>query len=205
MLDTKAADADLEKLSALYDGEDLPDGPLAKPDAAAMQHLQNWSLIGSALRHELPPKLEPSFADNVMAAVEQIKPDLADQSEVELLPTRRISQFFKRAGVVCSQLAVAASVAAVTVIGWQTYSAGSVPTLEEPAANAAMGQIGGLSLASYQNDSRDMVINMNNLAQTPDQSEQISPDPQLLKEMQQKELERINYYVRGYILHSAAE
>ncbi len=195
----------LEEISAVFDGEGLPEGKLPKFGQEASRHLQNWSVIGSALRHELPPKVDLSFADKVMAQVEQTKIDLVEQPAELKLPATRKFSLLKRCGLIASQLAVAASVAAVTVIGWQTYSAGSVPALDEPAANAVMGSAGGLSLASYQNDNRELKLNVSNIASKDVMPGNTKPDAETLRQMQQKEMERINHYVRGYILHSAAE
>lgn len=198
----------LEQISAIFDGEGLPEGRMQEFDAEEKRHLQNWSLIGSAMRHELPPKVDLSFADKVMAEVVRTTPDLVDQDENAELPVqkKRWHFNFKRLGLVVSQLAVAASVAAVTVVGWQTYTAGDAVELSAPVSNASMGPVGGLSLASYQNDNRDVVLNFNNIAQRTDMNAvEGKPNAELLRQMQQKELERINNYVRGYVLHSAAE
>lgn len=195
----------LEKISAAFDGENLPAGRLRAPSAEEKQHLANWSLIGSALRHELPPKVDLSFADKVMAQVERTEIDLVEQPTLEKLPVMRRFSLLRKAGMAVVQMAVAASVAAVTVVGWQTYNAGSVPALSEPAASAAIGPVSGLSLASYQNDNRDIVLNLNNLAQNQNAADRTKPNAEMLRQMQQKELERINNYVRGYVLHSAAQ
>ena len=199
----------LEQISAIFDGEGLPEGRMQEFDADQKRHLQNWSLIGSAMRHELPPKVDLSFADKVMAEVVKTEPDLVDQDENAQLPVhakRRFHFNFKKLGQVVSQLAVAASVAAVTVVGWQTYTAGDAAELSAPVSNASMGPVSGLSLASYQNDSRDHVLNFSNIAQHTDlNAVEDKPNAELLRQMQQKELERINNYVRGYVLHSAAE
>ena len=194
----------LEKISAVFDGEDLPAEKLRTPSAEEKQHLANWSLIGSALRHELPPKVDLSFADKVMAQVEHEQIELVEQPTIEKLPIRRRPSFIRKFGLAFAQMAVAASVAAVTVVGWQTYNAGSVPALSEPASTATMGPISGLSLASYQNDNHDVVINLNSLAQNQNATDRTMPNAELIRQMQQKELERINNYVRGYVLHSAA-
>lgn len=198
----------LEQISAIFDGEGLPEGRMQEFDAEEKRHLQNWSLIGSAMRHELPPKVDLSFADKVMAEVVKTTPDLVEQDEnAELTVQKKRWHFnFKKLGFVVSQLAVAASVAAVTVVGWQTYTAGDAVELSAPVSNASMGPVGGLSLASYQNDNRDAVLNFNNIAQRTDMNAvEGKPNAELLRQMQQKELERINNYVRGYVLHSAAE
>lgn len=200
----------LEQISSVFDGEDLPEGRLQEFDAETRRHMQNWSLIGSAMRHELPRQIDLNFADKVMAEVSKIEPEIVEQPQNPELPQRR--SFFKfnfnlkKIGMACTQLALAASVAAVTVIGWQTYSAGDVSELSSPASTAAMGQVSSVSLASYQNQNQDTILNLNDIAQRGDNiAADDRSNAEMLRQMQQKELERINSYVRGYVLHSAAD
>lgn len=229
----------LENISALFDAEDLPAGQ--EPDVtdpAVTEHMNNWSVIGSALRHELPPQVDFNFAAKVMARIQEEEqaapagsktasavqeqplpePELAvvpaepvDQSTVQQdkKAFRPVLMRFKKAAFFVGQFAVAASVAMVTIVGWQTYSAGVVPELADPASNAVMGPVSGLNLASYQNDGHDMVINLDQATRTqppvqamPDSAVR-ADNAEALKQMQQQELERINTYVRGYVQHAA--
>lgn len=200
-------DAVLEQISAVFDGEDLPEGRLQEFDTGTKRHMQNWSLIGSAMRHELPRQIDLNFADRVMAEVSKIDPPQAEQPLPSSAQPRRRFTFrfnFRKIGLACTQLALAASVAAVTVIGWQTYNAGDVSELATPAST--MGQVSGLSLASYQNQRQDTILNLNDVARHDDSiAADDRSNAEMLRQMQQKELERINSYVRGYVLHSAAD
>ena len=102
-----------------------------------------------------------------------------------------------------SQVAIAASVAVVAIVGLQTYNAAD-PVLSEPASTIAtnVGPVSGLSLASYQNSDNEVLMNLKQM-----------PEPNLngkeayqsdLERKQQEELERINMYVQGYVLDTAA-
>ncbi len=60
--------------------------PHRKDQKKSLSHMQNWSLIGAALRNELPSKVNMSLADNVMAQIknENIKPEPAKIKEISL-------------------------------------------------------------------------------------------------------------------------
>ena len=117
---------------------------------------------------------------------------------------------FKRVGAWLGQAAVAASVAVVAVVGVQLYNA-SQPELDNPVAASAVTQVGpvnGLNLASYQNSDNDLIMNPELMPQQPQvnkpevQNQDLS-DAELRAE-QKAELDRINLYVQGYMLETAA-
>ena len=207
MTDTKRNIVDLEKLSEIYDGEHF-DEAFDCNDEKLRSHLDNWSLIGSALRDELPEKVDMSIADNVMAAIaaEAKEEKVLEEQPKEFadISTFKVPAFFKKVSLYFTQIAVAASVAMVTVVGWQTYSAGETSGIIEPASTSTMGAVGGLNLASFQSDDHEAVIHMN---QVPRENASVVEHRQLnakqLEELRQKEIERVNSYVKGYVLNTA--
>ena len=207
MTDAKRNIVDLEKLSEIYDGEHF-DEAFDCNDEKLKSHLDNWSLIGSALRDELPEKVDMSIADNVMAAIaaEAKEEKVLEEQPKEFadISTFKVPAFFKKVSLYFTQIAVAASVAMVTVVGWQTYSAGETSGIIEPASTSTMGAVGGLNLASFQSDDHEAVIHMN---QVPRESASVVGHRQLnakqLEELRQKEIERVNSYVKGYVLNTA--
>lgn len=126
-------------------------------------------------------------------------------------PTKRRPVLtFKRVGSWLGQAAVAASVAVVAVVGVQLYNA-SQPELNNPVATSAVTQVGpvnGLNLASYQNSDNDLIMNPELMPQQPqvntpeDQNKDLT-DAEVRAE-QKAELDRINLYVQGYMLETAA-
>lgn len=117
---------------------------------------------------------------------------------------------FKRVGSWLGQAAIAASVAVVAVVGVQLYNA-SQPELNNPVATSAVTQVGpvnGLNLASYQNSDNDLIMNPELMPQQPqvntpeDQNKDLT-DAEVRAE-QKAELDRINLYVQGYMLETAA-
>lgn len=207
MTDAKRNIVDLEKLSEVYDGEEFTK-ELNLNDEEMKSHLENWSLIGSALREELPEKVDMSIADNVMAAIaNDVKEEAALEEQPKEAPdmsTFKVPVFFKKVSLYFTQIAVAASVAMVTIVGWQTYSAGEMSGVIEPASTNTMGAVGGLNLASFQSDDHEAVIHMN---QVPRENATVAEHRQLsakqLEELRQKEIERVNSYVKGYVLNTA--
>lgn len=131
--------------------------------------MQNWSLIGAALRNELPSKVNMSLADNVMAQIknENIKPEPAKIKEISL-PSFKIA--FKKFSFGIAQVALAASVAAITIIGWQTYNADEGITGDK--TTAPLGSVEGVNLASYQTAHNDKTLKFNDKSnQTRNQNE----------------------------------
>ena len=193
-----------ENLSSIYDGENLPCGELVQARSdSSVKHMQNWSLIGSALRDELPNKIDLNFSDDVFAKLEleenvgltKLKSDLNEKQEQ--VTKIKVIDIFKRVALISTEIAVAASFAVFTVIGWQTYSAGDIAnSYDSSLARPSLGPVGDINLASYQND-KPNVINFNN-GVSNDSSDAI-------KEQQQKELNRINNYIKGYVLDPAKQ
>ncbi len=195
---------DKEELnSALYDGENLPHKNLNLSDDD-LNHIQNWSLIGATLRNELPSKtVKSDFAASLMARIEdeKITPDLVDQTEVSEIPYHSFKTVLKKVSFGIAQMAIAASVAAVTIIGYQTYNAeGTVSN--EVSATSAVGTIGSANLASYQTNNRQ---NTSEIKLNSDKTgkDSASANNIELKKQQKLEVERINNYIRGYVLDTA--
>lgn len=202
----------LEQISSLFDGQSMPQGRFSDRADFAQEraHMNNWSVIGAALRDELPSQVDLNFADRIAKEIEKIGPVarsqdlLEDQALVNQKPKINFVAKLHKVGVIISEVAAAAAVAAVTIVGWQTYNAGSIGSIVEPAANVTMGTIGGVNLASFQGEGRDIVINMNGLDQSEDQAQQSVHNTQALREARQREIEKVNAYLRGYVTDSAA-
>lgn len=195
---------DKEELkSALYDGENLPEGKLELSEND-VEHLQNWSLIGATLRNEITDNtLKSDFASSVMDRIkdEKITPDLVDQTEVESVSYHSFKNVFKKVSFGIAQMAIAASVAAVTIIGYQTYNAEGTVSSEVSAAST-IGAIGTANLASYQTNRK--ASNEIKLNQEKSEKESVSANNIELKKQQKLEVERINNYIKGYVLDTAS-
>ena len=149
MLDSKQTN--WEEQSALFDSENVNVDKVELNDELK-DHLNNWSLIGATLRDELPKQVNVSFADNLMAKIEQekIKPE----------PRKVSFNFtFKKVAFAVSQFAIAASVAAVTIIGWQTFNADE--KLGVDSTSTSLGSVNGVNLASYQTSQTQKGIKLN--------------------------------------------
>ena len=194
---------DKEELkSALYDGENLPEGKLELSEND-VEHLQNWSLIGATLRNEMTDNtLKSDFASSVMDRIkdEKITPDLVDQTEVESVSYHSFKNVFKKVSFGIAQMAIAASVAAVTIIGYQTYNAEG--TVSNEVSAATIGAIGTANLASYQTNRK--ASNEIKLNQEKSEKENASANNIELKKQQKLEVERINNYIKGYVLDTAS-
>ena len=195
---------DKEELkSALYDGENLPEGKLELSEND-VEHLQNWSLIGATLRNEMTDTtLKSDFASSVMDRIkdEKITPDLVDQTEVESVSYHSFKNVFKKVSFGIAQMAIAASVAAVTIIGYQTYNAEGTVSNEVSAAST-IGAIGTANLASYQTNRK--ASNEIKLNQEKSEKESATANNIELKKQQKLEVERINNYIKGYVLDTAS-
>ncbi|MDY6416978.1 MAG: RseA family anti-sigma factor [Succinivibrio dextrinosolvens] len=195
---------DKEELkSALYDGENLPEGKLELSEND-VEHLQNWSLIGATLRNEMSDNtLKSDFASSVMDRIkdEKITPDLVDQTKVESVSHHSFKNVFKKVSFGIAQMAIAASVAAVTIIGYQTYNAEGTVSNEVSAAST-IGAIGTANLASYQTNRK--ASNEIKLNQEKSEKESASANNIELKKQQKLEVERINNYIKGYVLDTAS-
>lgn len=149
-----------------------------------------------------------ALVTNMKAQAQSAEFDQAALNTQEHQPIKRsLKLTFKRVSGLLGQAAVAAAVAVVAVFGIQLYNA-SQPEFEEPVATTASTQVGpvtGLNLASYQNSDNDLLINPETVTQPQAQGSknQDLSDAELRAE-QQAELERINLYVQGYMLETAA-
>ncbi|MDY6322655.1 MAG: RseA family anti-sigma factor [Succinivibrio sp.] len=190
-----------EILSANLDGQCLDE--MGKISAEDREHLENWSLMGAALRDELPSRTDLDFAAKVMARVQA--PELADQAKVEQRKARLIS--FRKVALVLGETVAAASVCMLTVFGYQTWNAGD-SSLSDPVSSAVMGPVNGVNLASYQNRGGSGAISLDGSAeQLPDGQQVRELSAREQREFAQKrdaEAGRINTYLKGYVLDSAA-
>lgn len=185
-----------ENLSALFDGESSQTENLSL-SAQNKQTLKNYSLIGATLRNELSSKVDMSFSDSVMnrIAKEKIVPEL------KTIPVPTYKFVFKKISTAVAQIAMVASVAAITVIGYQTFTA-DPSSIQESASNA-LGHVDGVNLASYQTSSQ--ASNKINLSTSEDKAENaVKLDSNELKKQQALEVERINNYIRGYVVSTAS-
>jgi sigma-E factor negative regulatory protein RseA len=113
-----------EKLSALLDDDAEADINVVIDEVMADVNLQyrvrRYQMIGETLRHELPRAIDTDFHHNVMARIREQAPTAEsagsqrDKTNIATLPLTARSWFRPFAG-----LAVAASVALVTVALWQ--------------------------------------------------------------------------------------
>lgn len=214
---------DVEHLSSIYDGESLPKGELVQVRSeSAAKHMKNWSLIGSAMRSELSDKIDTNFTNDLFAKLEleenvglnKIKSELSSQefdqdSVVQDNKSYRLISFAKKVGVGLSQLAIAASITVVTVIGWQIYNASSYVSnySEMEAVKPTLGPVGGLNLTSYQTDTNASVVSANKSVDDFAKDATLSNDTKARNEVKnnkEKEFDRINSYMKEYILDTAA-
>lgn len=192
-----------EQLSANLDGEELQNlHDLSHED---QKHLKNWAMIGAAMRGELAQKVDVNFADKIMAEISKTAEPLEDQSKVEQQPVVKRFFNFKKLGFVAAQTAVAASICMVTVFGYQTWQAEDNMTLGDPAAVTTMGPVGGVNLASYSNRANPDHAIMLDQAQNNGMQRQLSTKEQReLAQKREQEAERINNYLKGYVLNTAS-
>ena len=190
-----------EELSARYDGEDLPDEKLSF-QGEDEKHLQAWSLIGATMRHELADEVNLSLADNIAAAIAKEELPVCDQAEVKT-PRYSLWKAFHKIGFVVSQTAIAASIAMVTVIGYQTYNA--VDNLsQEQAPVAALGPVSNVNLASYQSVPNNNVIHLGDGSYNGNGNLNTARQVEI-RNSQNKEMELINDYIRLYVLTPSAQ
>lgn len=192
MLDSKQTN--WEEQSALFDSENVNVDKVDLNDELK-DHLNNWSLIGATLRDELPKQVNVSFADNLMAKIEQekIKPE----------PRKVSFNFtFKKVAFAVSQFAIAASVAAVTIIGWQTFNADE--KLGVDSTSTSLGSVNGVNLASYQTSQTQKGIKLNQHYSDIDSKNGIKMDEKEFRKQQALEVDRINNYIRGYVFTTAS-
>ena len=193
MLDSKQTN--WEEQSALFDSENVNVDKVELNDELK-DHLNNWSLIGATLRDELPKQVNVSFADNLMAKIEQekIKPE----------PRKVSFNFtFKKVAFAVSQFAIAASVAAVTIIGWQTFNADE--KLGVDSTSTSLGSVNGVNLASYQTSQTQKGIKLNQHYSDIDSKNGIKMDEKECRKQQALKVDRINNYSRGYVFTTASD
>ncbi|NLK84553.1 MAG: hypothetical protein GX278_01120 [Aeromonadales bacterium] len=190
MLDSKQTNK--EELSSLFDGENIQSKEIDLSNENKT-HLEKWSLIGAALRNEMPEQINLDFASKVMTKIEheQINPNKV---------AFNFNFSLKKVAFAISELAVAASVAAITVIGWQTYNAqGGISN----STSDSLGAVEGVNLASYQTSQNHKTLKFAEYSDSDNKSDAKLSDNEL-KAQQSLEVERINNYIRGYVLNTAA-
>ena len=163
-----------------------------------------------------------NLAANLQQAQAQVQvQELADQDEIVALTPQHtanvdaqvktqasaLHRFFtlKRLGRFVSQAAITATVAVVAIVGLQTYNAAD-PVISDPAATVAtttVGPVSGLSLASYQNSDNDVLMHVEQMPSSHVTNGNESYHSEVERQ-QKEELERINLYVQGYVLDTAA-
>ena len=154
-------------------------------------------------------KAQRAAVDNALRVAADF--DQATLNKTTLKPNKRHPVLtFKLVGSWLGQAAVAASVAVVAVVGVQLYNA-SQPELNNPVATSAVTQVGpvnGLNLASYQNSDNDLIMNPELMPQQPQVNTTEAQNKDLtdaeVRAEQKAELDRINLYVQGYMLETAA-
>lgn len=193
-----------DKVMAKVEQEELPqasDVSWVPP----FEQEQAWVPPFEQEKDELPSILQNSDAfKSQLKSVEQTYVENKSAVVTKSAQTNAFKSFFtmKRLGIMVSQIAIAASVAAVAVVGLQTYNASDF-TVENVAttASTSVGPVSGLNLASFQNGERDVLLNVDQLPNAEKQgSEQLQAD---LKRQQEEELEKINTYVQGFVLDTA--
>ncbi|MCR5535861.1 MAG: hypothetical protein K6F05_00445 [Succinivibrio sp.] len=205
MVKSTRTDLDLEQISAALDNEDsfAKDVALNKE---AVSHLKNWSLIGASLRNELPKTTNLTFADSIAAKIaEEPAPRVVDQVEVNKAPEIKFSfkTLSKKFAFALGQIAVAASVAIVTVVGVQTWNAQDDYTLTQ-ASSAPLGPIEGVNLASYQSSNAESIIRLEN-DKNPSAEGRPADSDDKVEQKQRAEIDKINNYVRGYVINIASK
>lgn len=131
-----------EQISALVDGE-LPESERAllvrrlATDQELRGTWERYHLIRDALRHELPDDVDGDMANRIMAAVE---------AEPPLSPQGGVSAGMRRAIKPLAGLAIAASVAALAIIGLQQLGGQQpegLPRVATRDASSAYVQVAG--------------------------------------------------------------
>ncbi len=191
-----------EELSARYDGEDLPHANMSFQEDEK-EHLQAWSLIGATMRQELASEVNLSLADKIMAEIEQEEtPVVSEQTEIET-PRYKLLNMFRKVGFVLTQTAIAASIAMVTVIGYQTYNAEENLSLDK-APVAALGPVSNVNLASYQSAPNNNIIRLGDSAYAGNDGLNAAKKAEI-RNLQNHEMELINDYIRLYVSSPSAQ
>ena len=178
--------ANNERISALVDG-DAEAANWLKAVVQDGEQQQVWSryhLIGDAMRNELPKQLDTDLASRIAAA-------LADEPTV-LAPVAKATTSRWQPAVVrvlrgAGQFAMAASVAAVTILGVQHYNANSLATGTHPTVLNTV-PVGGVAAP--------VSINFQN----PRQLTEHTAQPASNRVQQQAERERMAVFLRDHQL-----
>ena len=178
--------ANNERISVLMDGE-AAEASWLKSVAQDKEQRETWAryhLVGDAMRDELPATLVFDLADRVAQAL---------QDEPTVLAPRRTSLRERVQPVVVSmlryggQFAIAASVAAVSILGVQQYQLANNPQLAPtPVLNTV--PFGGVATPVSVN------------FQTNRQPLEHVPQPAMTQEQRQAERERIAAFLRDHQL-----
>ena len=177
--------ANNERISALVDG-DAEAANWLKAVVQDGEQQQVWSryhLIGDAMRNELPKQLDTDLASRIAAA-------LADEPTV-LAPVAKATTSRWQPAVVrvlrgAGQFAMAASVAAVTILGVQHYNANSLATGTHPTVLNTV-PVGGVAAP--------VSINFQNPRQLTEHTAQPASN-----QVQQAERERMAVFLRDHQL-----
>ncbi len=136
-----------ELLSALLDGENIPDDQLSAllADPEVMQKWNQYTMERAVIKGEMPDAFDCNFADKVTAAIDKeptIKttpiafdkaapiafdqvanePEVMSEQQVQRNAKKRFSNFFHSVRQGARQVAIAASVACICVFGAQMYN-----------------------------------------------------------------------------------
>ncbi|WP_341503238.1 RseA family anti-sigma factor [Gallaecimonas sp. GXIMD4217] len=162
------ADKINETLSALLDSEShLDDGLLAKlkEDGELADRWQRYSLIGDALRGDLPQQVDLDISARVAQALESEPTLLAPQAgkaqpqaeaqqpeqQGEVIDASSRFGWLGNWGRSAAQFAVAASVTAVAIFGVQQYGVEGNPELNQPTpVLTTLPAIGGAAPVSLE-------------------------------------------------------
>ncbi|SDJ00105.1 anti sigma-E protein, RseA [Ferrimonas sediminum] len=168
-----------EAVSAWVDGQGS-DRELGQwlNDEPMQQSWERYHLIGDAMRNELPQQMDLDIAANVAAALEQEPTVLAPKPQAKRAQALqgKVVQLSRRFG----QYAIAATVAAIAVVGVQQYGA-EQQNSPLPVLNT-LPVMGAPTPASYQ-------------ANTPSARQAQSSEQQA-----QEQRRRVNAYLRDHLL-----
>lgn len=183
----------LVDLSSAYDGDRVDTIKSEEfRSEKAQEHMQNWSLIADTLRGNCKITADSSFVNKVMAQIDK-------EPTIKVSANKRVVfDFVKTSFNYISSMAIAAAVAAVTIIGYQTYSASNL-RLTEPAGSSSP-RASSLNLASYQSNNQDIQLSLNN---AKDISKPVKLSDNEYKKLQDEELRKINIMLQGYVQENA--
>ncbi len=207
MVKTAHTELDLERISAALDDEDTFARDTAL-DKEAVSHLKHWTLIGAALREELPGTTNLAFCEQLS---DRIAREPAPRMEVDQVELNRqapeikfsLKTISRKFALALGQIAVAASVAIVTVIGVQTWNAQQDYTLTQ-ASSAPLGPVEGVNLVSYQSSNPENIIRLDS-EKYPAAEGAPQENNDKVEQKQRAEIDKINNYVRGYVINIASK